>query len=308
MQITPRAAPFGVVAVLLLMGCTVTDHGSQTDETQAHDAIPPMKSAADRKLPIESYMFTDRQREHLETAARIIQKKCMERFGFDYRVPGELDSYRPKSLTELRYGITDKSTAEKYGYKPEGSRKAAEVKDSKPLPGEFALVLLGVSKLGTGAAHEETREYKGKKIPRGGCVGESRVKLHDSAKDGGGGNAEIVEKINATSWQVAYEDRRVQDIFVKWSHCMKRKGYTYADPMAANNDPKWSDGDSASSAEKSVAMADAECKEKFNVVGVWYAIECSYQEDMISRNREALHAVREQNKDRLKAAQSVISR
>lgn len=307
MPITPRAAAFGVVAVLL-MGCTVTPHGSATDKPRTRDTFPQLKSATAQRLPIESYMFTDEQRERLETAARILQRECVERFGLDYRAPVDSDSYRPKSLTELRYGITDQSAAEKHGYQPEGSREVAEVVDAKPLPGEYALVLLGVGRSGAGAAHEETREYKGKKIPRGGCVGESRVKLHDSVKDGGGGNAEIVEKINAASWQAAYGDRRVRDVFAKWSRCMKRKGYAYADPMAANNDPRWGDGDSASSAEKSVAAADAQCKEEFNVVGVWYAVEFSYQEEMISQNRKALDAVREQNKDRLKVAQSVISR
>ncbi|NED86885.1 hypothetical protein G3I76_43195, partial [Streptomyces sp. SID11233] len=78
----------------------------------------------------------------------------------------------------------------------------------------------------------------GKKVPRGGCVGEAARKLGGGAPQSYG-EAPVATKINTDSWARSYNDKRVRAAFAKWSGCMKKQGYDYADPMKAGDDPRW---------------------------------------------------------------------
>ena len=53
------------------------------------------------------------------------------------------------------------------------------------------------------------------------------------------------------------------------------------------------------------AKADVTCKEKVNLVGVWYGVETAYQRQSIDRNAEVLDLAKRQLADRLKLAASL---
>ncbi|MFF3450856.1 hypothetical protein ACFYXJ_27360 [Streptomyces sp. NPDC002667] len=211
---------------------------------------------------------------------------CMHRLGFEYKISKQTESFQPSTPTELRYGITNISDAAKYGYKPKDSGIVASEPPPtvKPEPKGYALALTGDAK----SAHH----FNGEALPKDGCIGESRRALRDTVKDGGGGDAEISNAINASSWQNSYQDIRVRTAFREWSQCMRRQGYKYTDPMQANNDPRWRVNKPVTMTEKRVAATDAACKKTHNVVGVWYATDVSYQEKMIANNRGKLDPVK----------------
>ncbi len=266
-----------------------------------------MSTAVAQRLPIEYYMFTDQQRELFTRAQGILIHRCMARFGFDYTLPRDTAGYQPKSLTELRYGITSAADASDYGYRPRNSQRKAETPAASPMSAQMLKVLNGSR--GRADSHPSPSgtigTLEGIKIPAGGCVGEMRDKLRASGPSDGVMDAEIVSQINAASWQESFKDSRVRLTFKKWSDCMAERGYRYPDPMASNNDPKWREGAAATSTEKNVAVQDARCKARFNVVGTWYTIDAKIQKVLIAKNLDALTAVKKSIRLRLASAAAV---
>jgi hypothetical protein len=271
--------------------------GGSSGGASENSAAPKIVSAAEMRLPIEQYMFTNSQRGRIVEAKEKVIELCVQRFGLTYEPSEQSRSFQPETLTALRYGITSESDAAGYGYRPAGSEGSTAPVKPKPVTKEVKMLLKGTTVAG---------EYRGRTVPEGGCIGESRRALQDTEKDGGGGDAEVSNKINANSWQLSYQDKRVRVVFNKWAHCMQRAGHHYADPMEANNDPRWRKTASATSDEKKVAVADARCKKAYNVVGTWYASDRAYQERMIKEHSAELKSVREKIKRQTRLATSIV--
>jgi hypothetical protein len=53
-------------------------------------------------------------------------------------------------------------------------------------------------------------------------------------------------------------------------------------------------------------MADVACKEKYNVVGVWYAVDAAYQKAFIAANRAALDQARRDKATHLSRAHRAL--
>ncbi|WP_226484077.1 hypothetical protein [Streptomyces parvulus] len=257
-----------------------------------------MATSKHMKLPIESYMFSDDQRQKIVTAKEHVIRDCMRRQGFAYTVSQASSSFKPESLTALRYGITSLPDAENLGYRPKGSEESTSTeRKTNPVSKEWTEALQG-----TGKPH--TR--KNQTIPAGGCVEESRNRLHDTEKDGGGGDAEISNSINAASWNQSFESKEVEEAFSKWSTCMKNHGFRYADPMESNNDAKWRRTKTATRTEKRVAATDVRCKNLHDVVEIWYTSDKNYQKNMIAANIEQLEKVRQRIGTQVRLAEEVL--
>lgn len=82
---------------------------------------------------------------------------------------------------------------------------------------------------------------------------------------------------------------------------MKAKGHHYAAPWDAGNDPRFR-GPRSTPTEVAVAVADVTCKEKTNVVGVWYAVDAAYQKAFIAANKAALERARKDKATHLRLA------
>ncbi|WSQ10167.1 hypothetical protein OG604_21685 [Streptomyces sp. NBC_01231] len=327
MSITMRTrrftAPLTVLCAAVVLsgiaGCGSSDSGSGDEDKPGAGAgagapdvssIPKLVSVTDKSLPIEAYLLSPEEGKQILQAELVLRERCMSRFGIAYQVPDQAAVFEPKSLTQLRYGPTDGDDVAGHGYKPPGSEKAV----GKPKPQELApaaaMVLNGTNdpdvKPGSAAA-KGGQDYNGQKVPVGGCIGEAKTKLGYSpdqpAEDGA---PPIADKVNTDSWAKSYEDSRVKAVFGKWSACMKEKGYTYADPMKANDDPQWQQAALATAKEKQVAAADVACKAKYNVVGTWFAVDVAYQEQMIEQNAEALAEVRKTKDKQLKLMAEVL--
>ncbi|MEU5401489.1 hypothetical protein ABZ348_19600 [Streptomyces sp. NPDC005963] len=242
-------------------------------------------------LPVERYLFTDRQVGRVLRARAVLTASCMRRFGHSWPVPAasaETGTLNPAN-TAHRYGLTDPTAAARYGYHPApGSPLARTRKKGPPAPAPPEAVMV----VATGAEHDGSpvpKDRDGRTIPRGGCLGEATAAL--SGDPGKIGNRELVGAINIGGHQQSQRDARVVAVFRAWSLCMERYGHRYADPTEAPGASAQYTGKTPSRAEIALARTDVACKRETNVVGVWSAVDAAYQRRAIERHRSELDAV-----------------
>jgi hypothetical protein len=266
--------------------------------------IPTVLDASHLALPIEQYMFTDRDMTTLQQAQAALARSCMARFGFDWHptTPGSDTGTVDAANAAHRYGLTDPQAAAAHGYHytgpGSGSPKAA---DAARLTAAEAPVLTGAALDGS----EAPTTYHGIVIPMGGCLGEATLNL--SGQPGVLGDGALVTNINIGSYDQSYSDARVTTAFRTWSACMKTKGFDYPNPTAApGKDPKFS-GTTASPLEIAIAQSDVACKQQTNLVGIWYAADSAYQQVAIAHNAKALTEVKQHLVDELAKARAVLS-
>ncbi|GHB64447.1 hypothetical protein GCM10010306_067420 [Streptomyces umbrinus] len=254
--------------------------------------VPTMLEVGSLVLPIEPYLFTDRQVARLFRARAVLTASCMERFGHRWPVPTETapdtGTLNPAN-TAHRYGITDARLAARYGYHPAPGSAPSRSKEKSegPNPGpEEMLLLTGLRDDGTPAGKDEL----GRAIPAGGCQGEATAALSGDPEKIG--NRELVGTINIGSYSDSQKDPRVVEVFRAWSRCMKRHGHQYADPtQAPGKDPEFT-GPKATRAEIALAGTDVRCKRETNVVGVWSSVDAAYQRRAMSSKTRELAAIK----------------
>ncbi|MFE4409210.1 hypothetical protein [Streptomyces sp. NPDC056821] len=298
------------VALATMVGCSSSSDSGDSGKggsTPKVASTPKLSSVTDQPLPIEAYLLSKDQTDQMDKAVVVLRQKCMQRFGLTYQDQSMQGAFQPKSITQFRYGVTDAEAVAVHGYKPAGSEKPVVKPSPQKMSPAATMVLTGTTdpkvKPGSAAA-KGGQDYNGQKVPAGGCLGEADRKVGVSGPNRYG-DAEIVVKVNTESWDKSYTDSRVRAVFAKWSQCMKEKGYTYADPMKAGDDPEWQKTVTATSREQQVASADVACKQKYNVLGIWYSVDVAYEKQMIEQNAEALAEVKKTIEKQLKLAAEI---
>ncbi|MER6999104.1 hypothetical protein [Streptomyces sp. NPDC000410] len=279
------------------------------------DSIPTLTTRVEKPVPIEGYLLSDKQWVQLGKADEVLRQRCMQRFGLTYKTSTPQQQVPGQTLSEYRYGVLDPQYTSKHGYRTPSALAAsaaaggpAAQDDSAGMSKDERLVLLGTTDP-KAAAHSAGKtggqNFRGQKVPQGGCIGEARQKL-GGTPESGIGDAQIANDVNLNSFSKSLEDKRVQDAFAKWSACMKKQGYAYASPMEASNDKRWP-AKPGSAEEKATATADAKCKIDNNVTGVWYAVDVAHQKQMIEQHATELAAVRKGIDERLKLAARITA-
>lgn len=272
-------------------------------------AVPKMLDVSSLVLPVEPYLFTDRQVGRLFRAKAVLTESCMRRFGHSWPAPTgpipETGTLNPAN-TAHRYGITDAAKAARYGYHPVPGSVPPQVKDKPtgPQPGrEAMLVLRGLNQDGTPAGADS----RGRRLPAGGCQGEATKALSGDPQKLG--NRELVGAVNIGSYRDSQRDPRVVAVFRAWSRCMERHNndYTYADPTRApGKDPKFN-GPTAGPAELTLASTDVACKRETNVIGVWSSVDAAYQRRAIAAKQRELAAVKKDMRTQLANADQALA-
>jgi len=279
-----------VVLAVALGGCSSAGQAAEP----AEPVLPSALTKVDMKtftLPLDEYAPTAEQSLTITKARNILAVRCLKTFGFSVQPPDvEPLPVRPM---EGRYLLTDEAHAAAYGYKmPEidGRRRAPEPPMSPAA--EAAMTGRGASSIG------------GVPVPEGGCMGDAYRQLGIAQGPASGG--QLVQRLNAETFDRMQADSRVVAGNRRWSECMQQQGYHYPDPERANNDPTFS-GTVASPREIATAVADVRCKKQADLTDLMAAVETAYQRRAVERNAPALDRYRQQAREQIRRAAGVVA-
>lgn len=313
-----RAVPVALVAVLVagLAACSSeeepTGSGSQGLSVTPPPVtdVPTVDSVRNLRLPSEAYKPTAAEQNLVGDATEKLITDCMRQFGFAWTT-------RPNQMKEVNqtdrvYGVADLETAQRYGYRlpPTDGRSSGADKKTKRSQGtsyspSTLLVLTGSS---TGeektSGAEDPGSYRGKEIPAGGCAGQARRQVT--------GVDEIdptraADSIVVSMWEKSKSDPRVVAVIKKWAACMKESGYNYPSPLEVG-DPKWSSSGRPSENEIQTAVADVKCKQRTNLIGVWFSVESGYEKQAIQQNIEQLTQIKKRWTEAARKAAQILGR
>lgn len=304
-----RIALLAASLVAVVSGCSA-ESARSGGLPEAREVAPVSAWADGRPLPrpldVLSGNSGDNFRRGVWVAESVLLNDCLAKFGFHRKDPRPMLEVADFGGPDRLYGITDAAKVGKYGYHPapEDIRKNENQLGDKERSEEEIAIEMG----------EIRGIYKGVQVPKGGCLGDARSQLFGNMRIWDVRAQRMLAIVNEAAYR-AEDDPRVRAVFKKWSSCMQGSGYDYTDPWEANNDPKWlksevsrppaenSEHDErgnhvgVSSAKPKVdrklraeeivaAKADLSCRKKYNVVGVWHAVDVAYQKRAIDDNTE----------------------
>ncbi|RQX12212.1 hypothetical protein DDE19_29010 [Micromonospora ureilytica] len=255
-------------------------------------AIPVLDSVRGLALPAETYRPTAAERNIIADAVNLKTAECMTSFGFPQaRRTAHLPA--PNQVDRL-YGISDLTTAQRYGYHlPESTTgTGGKPRADATLSPAQRLVMTGTAAGARTSPDGSPGRYQEKSIPVGGCAGEARrqtigVDEIDSTR--------VADAITVGMWEKSKTDPRVVAVIGAWSDCMRQSGYQYDSPLDAGVDhPEWLRAKTPSSAEIRAAVADVGCKQRTNLIGVWFTVESAYENAAIQLHLEQLSQIRKQ--------------
>jgi hypothetical protein len=251
-------------------------------------AIPVVNSQAMISYPLDSYGPTDAEMSLIMQARRIFEIRCMQSLGFhgtnfaDLLSTGFNETAKGQFITFL-----SPASAARYGYHSPQDVAASTVATASPRSAR----LIAEENLQAAVVDGHVKTVNGHAVPAGGCRAEG-LRLLEA---GTSGNLAIDPRYLMGQSQVqAIADPRVLQAIAGWSSCMKASGYSYSSPFAAESATAGTaqlDGyfhTSPTALERRTATADATCRAKVNLTGMWVAVESAYQNRMIAGNRAKL--------------------
>lgn len=297
---------------LLLSGCadgsseqahppkTTASHAAKSAHEKTSKTVQgsPVRTVASMTMPLDDYELSPTQYEDSQQATWARVRPCMVSVGFknfNFQPTPVADGLEEHE--DLRYGTYNLDDARAHGYRPGGdpasfSRSAAVGGEEPQFTAEEETALDGVSPERTdGEPKKVHKTATGETIPNDGCYGQALNEVTGNRSDAYL-NDTLVEELDGQSYEKSLTDPKVKAAFAAWSACMKSTGYSYASPIDANNDPKWT-GDTASKEEIQTATADTQCKAQTNLVSVWHTAEVGIEKTLIAEHADALTAVRE---------------
>lgn len=306
-----RKAATMVVLVGALSSCGVLQGDGEGDKTAAPLTTPTAEHEV--RLPLESYYPTPEQDALLDRARGQLILECMRSFGLSFN-PGVPATSQSDPYRTNRFLLSDAGHASKYGYhsepnvyaRQERAEESAEKNAWEPTPVEKMVFS------GSGA-----NEYKGKRIPPGGCrqkafgalstlPAEGTVKVAPSlgpvAPD-----IYFVQSLRHQANRQTEQDSRVLTMEGLWSSCMQKAGYQYRSTGQAANDPRWQVGTFPQRGEIEVATADVRCKKEANYLGVMQQVTTEYQNELVENHAEALSQFKKDYDEQLRRATDLLS-
>ncbi|MGW2479456.1 hypothetical protein ACWCWQ_06400 [Streptomyces sp. NPDC001571] len=239
-------------------------------------AVGDSADPATWKLPIEAYMVSRADARLVSSSRDSVIDECMKTAGFPKWTPApDLPALGGKTETDWRYGIHDAAQAAKRGYHPDAAQQQAYDK---------AMMAGAVDQSGSDP-----------QVLRGCAQSAGRTVPAVTPSD-------LVERIKGDSYKESAKQPKVIAIFAEWSACMKAKGYSYAKPMDANDDPRFNDPHVVSELEISTATADVACRTRSHVERTWFDAEAALQTKAIKANQAALNGVLAANKETVSMA------
>jgi hypothetical protein len=236
-------------------------------------AIPARVDVRELALPLDPYELGPQDRLTVSRAHLALMADCLGRHGIDIEIPEPRPI--PWARHERQYGLTDEARAARHGY------HVPEITDrprwrEPALPDDIA----------------------------DDCVDWARHRLNQGAPDLP--QPQLAQMLGLRAHLLSRQDSRVRTVFSAWSRCMRQTGFSYPDPMAANNDLAFASG-LPTDTEIRTAVADVRCKRTVGVVEVWAAVETAYQRQAIDAHHDQLELIRQAIQARLANAQAVLA-
>lgn len=243
-------------------------------------AVPNTGLTRGMSLPLEAYEETLPEYNEILKARFAIESTCMRGYGFSFTPAADTNtiSYDASNMGR-RYGLADPAAAAQYGYSIPSLAQSAP--GDPALTKQEYLVLTGGQ--GPGApTSAKPGTYDGRQIPAGGCVGQADQQLTDPA------NGMLVNQLDAQSLDASQSLPAVKAAITQWSACLRQSGYQAADPLKASLLTQQLGGTAGDAVDRKVAVADVACKQRTNLVGIWFAAESGVQKQYITANAAQL--------------------
>jgi hypothetical protein len=260
-------------------------------------ATPVLLRSADLRLPLDDYQPSVADSHRLIRAQRALLTACMRELGLDFSVPEPAPS-GPRSWNERRYGLTDPAQAA-HGYWAADRTGTPQTAAAVRRRTAAATAVEGDAITGRGV-----QVVNGRPVPPGGCADEARRRL--TAGDPPTADLDLPARLAGESYHASQQDPRVRAVIRQWSSCMRTAGYTYPRPLDPAGDPRFQHA--LSPAEIATAKADVACKQRTNLVGVWFAAESARQRTLIDANQPALDLTHRAYQAELAIAATALSR
>ncbi|MFC8197468.1 hypothetical protein ACFUTV_18955 [Streptomyces sp. NPDC057298] len=292
----------GALACVLLVGAVGCGGGGSRGEspvqprpapttTAGGDAIEASPLEGQVELPIGAYAFSREELRVISSAENRLTGACMRKYGLGYRAGTAEGATEYQPGTNRRYGVLNPAVASRYGYhfpEPVSAPKPETLTEKE-------LLALNGSPAGTA-------EVKGKQVPEGGCIGQSKARIRGKYTYAKG--AEVAGSIATDSFTESMRSPEVVKATGAWARCMKEKGFSYASPMQAIGAEEFS-GQDVTKREISVAEADVDCKLSTDLVRIWSAEESEIQKSLMKKSRKDLDRLASSHRKVLKEARSV---
>lgn len=296
------------VLPLATVGCsTQSGTGGEAAGEPPLGDVPHVTAASQLVLPLDQFegSTVDHTLDH--QASQILAARCAARFGVT-STDRSMSDVAPGGPNTGRYGIVEREIAARFGYHSAEQGGDDAKTNSKygpdawnPSPEEL-VVLDGTKADGSPLARDELpRDANGEPLPEGGCSRWANLELTGGAPI----PFSLIDQWGGEASQAAEADSRVRAANDGWSRCMKARGYDYKSIWDPND--SFSMEPTSTAKEIATAVADVECRQETNLVGIWMAVETAYQHRVISANEGQFHEVQSIMKRWSDAARRVVA-
>ena len=260
----------------------------------AVSSIPDLQSGADITMPIDAYLPSGQEAATLYDSIDIGVAQCAK--GFGITVPVSIISDEPGATDYTRlFGVASLADAQKYGYNDPatatggaaaGTGGAVTQPDLTPAETTVVVGWPDGHVSGNPDSPPKGLTYNGRTVPTGGCRG-AAYRAIGLAPGFNYIQPQLAMNLSDSAFNQSQADSRVLAVFAKWSACMKAQGFSYPNPWTPN-DAKWPTP--VSSTEIATAVADVQCKQQVNLVGISDAVMTAYENVLIQQNITGLNA------------------
>ncbi|MBN3930710.1 hypothetical protein IQ279_13885 [Streptomyces verrucosisporus] len=249
-------------------------------------------------LPLDRFSLSQEDQILLQRAEIKAQQLCVARFGVPAPKAAEIPRAANSAELTRRYGLLDRRAAEKNGYQiPDSSDPAPDV---YPELNEIQHALLSGHEADGGVL----KSHRGNPVPEDGCAGEAAHKIRARDKDEQIRMA-VARDIDHESYKRSLTNPRVRNSFADWSRCMKGKGFTYESPLTVTSDPRFAEPD-PDDKERTVAVADVDCKFSVDLPNVWMNVERKIQRELVEKDKRTLDLLAADQERILKKARALL--
>ncbi|MFD8978902.1 hypothetical protein [Streptomyces sp. NPDC059564] len=233
------------------------------------------------RLPLEAYTPAAADIKKVGAARDVLIDACMASAGYPNWTPApDLPQLDGTSPMDSRYGVHKAELAAKRGYHPD-----------EAIQKEYDAAV-SVGAVDSSGADQKVLMK---------CAGDADAKAPQLKKSAS------ASQVDADSFRQSLKDPEVIDVFARWSSCMKSKGYSYATPKDAHDDPQFIDKNVVTELEIETAVADVACRKEQKVEKVWFDVETRLQQQAIKKDQSSLEGLKKTNQASVVKSSSVLS-